>query len=142
MYAILIFALFALASSLDSTEFSKDVIFTILGTIYKGVDESVRAGNNNYQLSILWDDNSKQQDCKYCFYLENARDFTDDVRKIDFSRDYFTFPTSSNANIPDYKLNKEETFVTIYKDISELFTGIDIFIKHDSCCHEIELSWN
>ena len=148
---IIFLAILVVVKSLNSEEFTKDeftkdVVFNVLATIYEGIDEAVRAGHNRYSLHILWQDTqSKYIDCSYCYYgiqdREAIQGFTDDVTKINYTTNYFTFPTSFNANIPEFRLDKERVFGIIMKDLVELFAGVSVSLSNDSCCHKITLRW-
>jgi len=124
--------------------FVQDVVFSILSTIYKGVDESNRAGNNHYRLFLLWDDaKSIQSDCNYCHYgIKDLTDSTDDVRKYDYASEGFIFPLPTNTNVPAFELNKDQILVSVTKQLVDLFSGVDVFLNNDSCCHIFEVNWS
>ena len=126
--------------------FIQDVVFSILDTIYEGAEESRKSGNNHYRLFIPWqDEQSKLVDCSYCYYgLQNKeiRESTDDIRKYDYASDGFLFPTSANSVVPHYKLNKDMVLTLVMKQLVDLFSGVDVFLNNDSCCHEFGLKWD
>ena len=126
--------------------FVQDVMFSILGTIYDGVENSRRSGNDHYQLFILWQqESSNTGECSFCHTgvqdKELMRKYTSDDKKIDYSTDPFTFPTSYNSNIPNYHLNKERMLTNILKELADMFAGVEIQINGDSCCHIFTLVW-
>ena len=125
--------------------FIEDVMFSIMGTIYDGVENSRHYGNH-YQLFILWQQEySTKRDCNFCHSgiqdKEAMRKYTSDDRKIDYSTDSFTFPTSYNSNIPNYHINKERVLIDILKELTDMFAGIEIQLNGDSCCHIYTLAW-
>jgi len=133
-------------SSQPVQDFVQDVVFSILGTIIDGTEDSRRMGNGKYDLVLLWQsETSNKVDCDYCHYniqdKETIRKYTDDVRKLDYTNDPFVFPTEHNSDIPHYDLNKEEILVSIWKELNDLFSGVDVQLKSDSCCYVYSLSW-
>ena len=126
--------------------FIQDAVFSILSTVYEGVEESRKSGNNHYKLFILWqDEQSKLSDCNYCYYgLQNKeiREATDDIRKFDYTSEGFLFPTSTNSDVPPYKINKDRVLTLVMKQLVDLFSGVDVFLNNDSCCHEFALKWD
>jgi hypothetical protein len=145
MFALTLMICALTVSAMDRDLFVQDVVFSILGTIIDGVEHSRRLGNR-YDLAIQWQDNmSKRFDCSYCHYgiedKELLRAYTDDERKLDYSKDPYVFPTTRNSDIPDYELNKEEILTYIWKELADLFTGVDIDLKGDTCCHTFSLVW-
>jgi len=126
--------------------FVQDVMMNILGTIYEGAENSRRAGNDHYQLFIRWQlESSSVEECKYCHYgiqdKEVMRKYTGDDTKIDYATDPFTFPTPYNSNIPNYHLNKERMLTSILKELVDMFSGVEIQLNGDSCCHIFTLVW-
>ena len=150
MFQVIVFAILCalVVGSLRGSEsmdlFIQDVSFSILSTIYEGAEESRRAGNDHYRLFILWKDSeSRSGDCKYCHYgLQNTREATDDTRKFDYASEGFIFPTPTNTDIPPYKINKDWVLTHIMKQLVDLFSGVDVFLINNTCCHEFELRWN
>jgi len=143
MFALTLMICALAVSAMDRDLFIQDVVFSILGTIIDGVEHARRFGNK-YDLVLLWQDNaSKYHECN-CHYMESKevmRTYTDDERKLDFSNDPYVFPTIHNSNIPDYELNKEEILVGIWKELADLFTGVEVDLKSNSCCHTFSLVW-
>jgi hypothetical protein len=142
----ILFCILAIAQGLSVEDFVQDVTFSILGTIIDGVEASRRTGNSNYDLVLRWQDSlSNSLDCNYCHYniedKEVVRKYTDDARKLDYTNDPFVFPTEDNTNIPHYDLNKEEILVYLWKELTDLFSGVDVQLKSDSCCYVYSLSW-
>ena len=106
MFAILIVFAFVCCSA--DQAFVQDVVFNILETINEGVENCRKVGH--YYLFIQWQD--KKSRLAECNCLRgSARKYTDDVTK--WGPDVFVFPTSSNANVPDFTLNKERILVHI-----------------------------
>lgn len=134
----------AYGSSVDL--FAEDVVFSMMATIYSGVEESRKYGNDYYRLFVLWQDaDSKTGDCKYCHYGVQDRDdlkmSTDDASKIDYTNEAFLFPTPANSDIPPYSLNKDKLLTVVMKELADLFSGVDVYLNNDSCCHTFELNW-
>lgn len=126
--------------------FTQDVMFSILGTIYDGVENSRQSGNNHYQLYIQWQEaSSNAVECNYCHSSIQDKDvmwkYTSDDKKIDYTADAFTFPTSYNSNIPQFHINKERLLTKILKELVDMFSGIEIQLNGDSCCHMFTLVW-
>jgi len=134
MLAILIVIAFVCCSGNQS--FVQDVVFNILETMSEGVETSRKVGH--YQMFIQWKDKkSRMAECE-CRH-ENERNYTDDVRK--WGPDVFIFPTSENSNIPDYELNKERILVHILKELVDMFSGMNIELNGDTCCHLYSIYW-
>lgn len=145
MFALTLMICALTVSAMDRDLFVQDVVFSILGTVIDGVEQSRRFGNR-YDLALLWqDDTSKSRECNYCHYnmesKEVTRVYTDDERKLDYSNDPYVFPTIHNSDISDYELNKEEILTYIWKELADLFTGVDVDLKSDTCCHSFSLVW-
>jgi hypothetical protein len=135
MFATLIVFAFAY-SCLGDKAFVQDVIFNILETVSEGVENSRKIGR--YQMFIQWQDKkSRVAECN-C-RQEDTRQYTDDVTK--WGPDVFVFPTSTNANIPDFELNKERILVHILKELVDMYSGMNIELNGDSCCHLFSIQW-
>jgi hypothetical protein len=123
--------------------FIQDVVLSIVGTIYDGVEEARKFGNDHYRLFVIWQDyTSKQNDCNRCHFEtipETIR--TKDGRYKDYTREGFIFPQPSNANIPTFQLNKDEILAFAMKQIVDLFSGVDVFLENDTCCHVFQVYW-
>lgn len=116
--------------------FVQDVVFNILETIGEGVENSRKMGH--YQMFIQWQDKkSRVAECK-CLG-ENTRQYTDDVTK--WGPDVFVFPTSSNANVPDFALDKERILVHILKELVDMYSGMNIELNGNTCCHLFSIQW-
>jgi len=116
--------------------FVQDVVFNILETISEGVENSRKVGH--YQMFIQWQDrNSRLAEC-VCI-RENNRQYTDDVTK--WGPDVFIFPTSSNSNVPDFALDKERILVHILKELVDMYSGMNIELNGDTCCHLFSIQW-
>jgi hypothetical protein len=123
--------------------FIQDVVLSIVGTVYAGVEESRKFGNDHYRLFLIWQDStSKQSDCDRCHFEtipETIR--AKDGRYKDYTREGFIFPQPSNANIPTFQLNKDEILAFAMKQIVDLFSGVDVFLENDTCCHTFQVYW-
>ena len=140
-----LFAMALLFGNVFGNVFVQDVMFSILGTIYDGVENARRTGNH-YHLFIQWQDvSSNMEECNRCHYSVQDKDamrkYTSDDRKIDYSTDSFTFPTSYNSNIPQYHLNKKHILTNNLKEFVNMFSGMEIQLNGDSCCHVFTLAW-
>jgi hypothetical protein len=98
--------------------------------VSQGIERSRMADNKQYQLFIQWEDeNSRLAECKYCHYFEDnetIRQYTDDIRKYNFEREVFVFPTNSD-------MNKKRILMHIFKEM-HMF-NIEIQLNGDTCCH-------
>lgn len=133
MFATLIvFAFLCMCSG--HQPFVDDVVFNILETISEGIENSRKIGK--YQMFIQWQDKkSRLAECD-CHH-ENMRKYTDDVRK--WGPDVFVFPTPENSNIPDYVLDKQNILVDIMKELVDMYSGMNIEFKGDTCCYRFSI---
>ena len=116
--------------------FVQDVVFNILDTISEGVENARKVGH--YQMFIQWQDKrSRLAECN-C-RQEDMRKYTDDVAK--WGPDVFVFPTASNSNVPDFTLNKERILVHILKELVDMYSGMNIELNGDTCCHLFSIHW-
>ena len=144
MFCLLALAVISLVCG--SEVFVQDVVFSILGTIIDGTENSRRTGNGSYRLYLLWQtESSNKMECSYCHYNIQDKDvmrkYTDDDRKIDYSVDTFVFPTEYNSDIPHYEIDKQKILLHILKELVELFSGVDVYANGDSCCYTFTLDW-
>jgi len=134
MLATLIVIAFVFCSA--DQAFVQDVVFNILETIDEGVENSRKTGS--YQMFIQWQDkNSRLAECT-C-RQEDTRQYTDDVTK--WGPDVFVFPTTSNSKVPDFELNKQRILVHILKELVDMYSGMNIELNGDSCCHLYSIYW-
>ena len=134
MLATLIVIAFVCCSA--DQAFVQDVVFNILETIDEGVENSRKIGS--YQMFIQWQDkNSRLAECS-C-REEDVRQYTDDVTK--WGPDVFVFPTASNSKVPDFELNKQRILVHILKELVDMYSGMNIELNGDTCCHLFSIHW-
>ena len=135
MLATLIVFAFVCSCS-GNQAFVQDVVFNILETIGEGVENSRKVGH--YQMFIQWQDKrSRLAECM-C-RQEDMRKYTDDVTK--WGPDVFVFPTASNSKVPDFTLDKERILVHILKELVDMYSGMNIELNGDSCCHLFSIHW-
>jgi hypothetical protein len=128
--------------------FVRDVVTNIVDTIGDGVENARKIGSKQYSLFLEWQqENSRLEECRQCHKILPEENYTTDPRKIN-ARNFqtstsgmFVFPTHRNTDIPRYMPNKENTLVTIMKELVDIFSGMDIHLNGDTCCHYYTLFW-